>query len=1387
MTLPLTTRILGNTLIMAALCFVGNLEAAGSKADAWWEQHHNQEQDSLTSILGGVAEEWKITGTYRMERDASLDAEVMTATNGVLVLERPMSSTGDREIRARVRLRTDIASSVSATFTASKKDANNPGMSVSLSTSKDADCIRCEPMLGGKLFHDLDALTAKLDWSASPCSHNGFDYYPRAYPRILPGWERAFRQQTEIAMASLPDKEQKWIDLRVELRKGFIRVWMEDRLVAYKTDPSFDPEGSLRIQLSPGVQLAFYSVTPLAPSPDDFLPIPLGGYHNARALLKGASVAPDSLPPAGQSVSVHGIPFVFSGVNSEGNDHIDVGQSFFRESNAVGYYPAGYPPGARFGIWNGAQQRDPARIQLRIPNGQYDSLYVIAASEEKRNTVPILSATFYRPGAGFNETFETRVPLAATSRADAIPLSVILSDDRKANLWLVKIPLDPGKLSSFGDLDVIEVELTKKVYPYRNYPDPINCGWHQGGPPSAVHVFAVTLGQAPVGFSWEPDVFGHVWTSPEVPSYTATVVNHTDTDQHGKLTVTTRSYDGTELSNQEFPIQLTKGQSTPIKVSLPVKLNGYHDVTATLDMAGKQWTEKRSMVRLTPDTRPTKWTEGKGALFGFYSLENHYTPKLEHHVRLMTLAGARTSVAIHDAHKDMDLVKKHWSPAPGNCWPVVYQPWAGDEKKDPAKVAEFHKAMLQQLDDTEKHLPPELKPDHLVFFPEPYISTRLSYGNFPDYWNGDPFVYTDEEKERLKGFMETARLAAEKFRTAFPGRKIFIPHGDPMFVVPLLRAGFPTNLVDGSGIDRAGFERMPEMQLKDNAPSHRLYVLRKEFEKVGIKQPRLYAIEGIFVPTLPGSCTWREQMDHYTRWSLLDMGYGVDRSYGGWCTFDVCGSYGAEHYGGGGIQRRIPYCDPKPAYAAYATLTDKLNEANFDGWLKTGSLTTYCMRFKHVTRGNIYALWTVRGKRPVTLTLNVDSKVGITDCMNNTKEVASQDKKITVMTDPSVIYVTQAGEVTSVTVENPDHSDVAPAQDAKLVADLGDGSWKYTSRRDEVYEKNHFGFDPAPGKFSAAVDADPVHGKVLVSKLENQDKVRELMPWYNTLKPSRPIELEGAPSHIGLWVKGASDWGRVIYILRDNKGERWISIGTKDDFNCDDIHSWSSFNFDGWRYLRFELPGHMGWDNYRKIGTTWWGSSAKAACSPNGKPNGDNIVDLPLSLEELIIEQRTHILYVNNIQPVASNAVSFGKIYAEYETPEDATSEAVKLSRLRMSAPKNLNLPNPIERMAREGVGAPTKITKLVPPEHFYDGTRMHVHFTEVPGARKYCLWVAPYEDGRSAVNMVPAGIKSGDLVTDLCPDVKLYYWITYEDAQGKMSKPSPTHMEITVDNFSLK
>src|SRR5262249_35461908 len=159
------------------------------------------------------------------------------------------------------------------------------------------------------------------------------------------------------------------------------------------------------------------------------------------------------------------------------------------------------------------------------------------------------------------------------------------------------------------------------------------------------HIYAATLRQTAVNFDLVPEKFGHVWTTPEVPAYTARLASRIEFPVLGKLIVRTRSYDGTEKTEQVKAINLGKWGKLSERVTLPVQLNGYQEAEVPLEHAGGTWTEKRSFVRLARDTRAVRWTPGKGALFGYWSYHGgHHTPKAERHVELMTAAGARTSI-----------------------------------------------------------------------------------------------------------------------------------------------------------------------------------------------------------------------------------------------------------------------------------------------------------------------------------------------------------------------------------------------------------------------------------------------------------------------------------------------------------------------------------------------------------------------------------------------------------------------------------------------------------------------------------------------------------------------------------------------------------------------
>tara|TARA_B100000809_G_scaffold219771_1_gene227131 strand:- start:7 stop:258 length:252 start_codon:yes stop_codon:yes gene_type:complete len=82
---------------------------------------------------------------------------------------------------------------------------------------------------------------------------------------------------------------------------------------------------------------------------------------------------------------------------------------------------------------------------------------------------------------------------------------------------------------------------------------------------------------------------------------------------------------------------------------------------------------------------------------------------------------------------------------------------------------------------------------------------------------------------------------------------------------------------------------------------------------------------------------------------------------------------------------------------------------------------------------------------------------------------------------------------------------------------------------------------------------------------------------------------------------------------------------------------------------------------------------------------------------------------------------------------------------------------------------------------------KAYVYHLGITGAENYYIWCSPYPDGRGAINMTPAGTTNGKLIYGLRPAIKFYYWVTWKGAKAQMSKPSPVHQQVLIDQFKEK
>ena len=1322
----------------------------------------------VTPIFGAAAGSWTFTDklgkTGRFSIQNTTGRPALTAEIPALFVRGSTAFQPGTELTALVRFDSaDVAGSLKISGGLTDATNTHEGVSVSLASGGSPDSVRV--IVKGAANEYLAQRVYKARWITG-C-------------RL--GVPENIRVRVEHQIASLPPLDQKWLKVRWQIREDGTRIYVDDRLL---WESAITTAGRFSLELSKAVALASFRSAALAATPAGFEPVVLDGYVNAGK-LDGAKIKSNSLPVA--EITLAGVPFKLPQTDASGNDHVDLKPSWLQN----GFLGGRDSPrdGIFGGHWEGAWSLNPARIQFAIPAGRYSAIHLLTASDSDPSSVPVVTAQFYVPGAG--RPIQARygnVQRFADPPGTAVRIPAVLDNGRSGNLFLISIPIEPGSLAGFGDK--LELELTKEVQLYRAYPDPLFYSFHQAGRPSAVQVYAVTLERPTVKLDLQAENGLHVWTAPAKPAYTATVSAKGPT-QHVTLSLTTASYDGQEKTSQKTAVSLEPGKEAKVRLELDLKKYGYHELTLTISDGNRViQTEKRGLALLHPDTREHgNWDRGRGPLFGFWNWRGGFdTPVDPIPLTLMGLAGAETDhgTAFDDKSSPETKavaqkygIKSYKAFGAGDHY--VTSAFASDLQQFGLETAKSN--FVAKLDKCFQK-PGELnRPLFISFFPEPGIGLQ-TYGvplSYEGQSETNDFVFTDDEEKKfqffLNGFIEGAKIVKERF----PDVKRLLPHGDPGFPVPFLRRSPEVRrLLDGITVDIPVFERLPEGQMHKVA-LHRLYIGREEFRKAGIPAPWMPMYEGPCLPTRPGSLTPTEHAALAVRNSLILLGYGVDFQTGGWSAFDAGDFWGEQHYGGG-ICETLPLATPKPAYTAYATMTRQLNRRNFDKWIPTGSLSTYALQFKHYKDNSLlHSFWTIRGHRPITIAVPVGAKVAVYDSMDNRTDLPVKDGTVTFTLEQAPCFVAGLPDAPAITLGEPDHSDAAPAPDALPLAKLGDGTWSISAERDLDYEDSAKEFiRKHPSQMTARAVESPAAqaGPALAVHLEKPAQDSPLMPFYTTLVPKKPVVIPGKASQLGLWVNAASDWGRVVYCLRDAKGERWLSIGPKGAWNNDDIHSWSSFNFDGWRYLRFELPACSPFDLFREAGSTWWGNYGA----------GDRIPDLPLTLEKILVERRTHAMYVNDPQPTSTNDVLLGGLFAEYATAEDKTERAVELSRLRMPIPTGVpELDNPIRRLAATGIGPAVAITEITVPLHESDGTRCTVQFTTVTNAVAYEIWASPYPDGRGAVKVADKIKASGALARGFTPDTDFYLFVLYTDDGKRISKPSPPYRINLKDTFSQK
>ena len=1199
-------------------------------------------------------------------------------------------------------------------------------------------------------------------------------------------WPNYVSRQIESYISTSIKPIDRQLTLRTEfINNNKVRIYLNGNLLKEINHPKLSISGKIRILLY-NTQVFMVKLEKLDQADSAFVKVDLTGSLNANEIDKKKI---KKFANSKKSVKIAGIPFLIPETDSQGNNHIDIGKSWFPEGVLSGM--AGGHRGGTSGRWPDPLISPPYRLQFKLPKGPYKAIHILAASDTDSNSIQNTTFQVYRPLAGFPENFKAKVPFYTKNNIDMLKQPISLSDGSAGNLFLVTIPIDPGKLNGFKDLDAFCLELTKNVQLYRSYPDPMYYSKHAAGLPSAVHVFGMTLEKPEIDVKLNADAYGNVGVAPQKPAYTVTLKNLTDKQKNITLTLTTTSYYNDKKEIPSKTLILSPKSEKEVSFKLNLTKYGYYDIKLKVCCDGDTWTEKRTMAYLHPETREKgNWQTGKGPIFGFWQwgekkLGAHVTPLGFRQTYLMALAGAETQHRSIDPtdKKLMDIAEKY-NMVDFRCSSGL-DIYAGYTLKNNLNKMSEEKALNLYVKKMEKIWTKSdsdniHKFEYVIFFPEPNLGS-FTYGIPPLYRGEEKVEKLDPVNEKkYEDYLKAFLIGSKAIKNKWPGTKTFMPWGDPVFPILFLRRSEEfKKTFDGIGVDIPGFEHLPEKQLHQVAV-HRLYILKNELKKSGKENIDIALVEGAHSSDISGSLTPEHLADQTVRNLLLMMSYGVNRFPSTTAAFECADYWGEQHYGGG-VMNRIPFISPKPVYATFATMTRNLNRCNFSKWLPTGSLSVYCLEFKHYKTGKpIYVMWTLRGKRKITLKVDNSTEITVNNDMDNSLQLSKDENNVSFTISSAPCYINNAGKISQIILGSPDHSDVKQPEYRKLLSNIGNGQWKLSSVRDKNYENS---FKDWVKRYPCEMSVNKVTapatqgGKALAIHYNTPNAVK-FMPYYTTLIPGRPITIPGRASGLGLWVKGTSDWGRVIYVVRDAKGEKWISIGSKGAWNCDDVHCYSFFNFDGWRYLSFELPSSAPYDNYLENGMTWWGSYS----------SGDKIVDLPLKLEKIIVERRSYAMYVNSPKPTSKEDVLLADLYAEYITSDNMTTNAEKLSRTRMPISKELPLlENPIAQFNSKGELPSTEITGIRVDDHIADGTRCYIDFKPVEKIKSYDVWVSRYPDGRGAIKLGKNWNAPGKMIWGLKPNSDFYAFIVYRNPDKQISKPSKPFKIHLKDMFGMK
>jgi len=841
----------------------------------------------------------------------------------------------------------------------------------------------------------------------------------------------------------------------------------------------------------------------------------------------------------------------------------------------------------------------PETLHFSVPQASYYKAFVLCAAEADPRKDPVLTVRmtrFGRSGRGDAMVHASAVlPRGAEAAAGnltrvgtvAYPAS---GQTVETPLYLAEIDLDAGSILDLADSEkdphaamldgrYLDIDLLGKIEGVKPARDST----------SAVHVFGLTLQRCPAGLSLVQEQPGNIFANDEVPETIAAV----KAAQPGPIRLSWQIRDVSGAAVREASVDLdlaSAGAERRQAIDLRVSRPGWYGLKIALARPGAQpfLVHDAAFAVLGPDRRKAGYDSPYGVWW--FGGAHYGCDELDIIGPMLHKAGFHRTTFGWTKFTEADFAP--WKVTLNQIgWVFKVADPAGSE----AKVAEW----VQKF--------PHCKA--ILIFHE-------SYGN---YLPAELFGAKQEDDpatvEHARRRVEIATMAARLYREKFPELKIIIGNtsASAAIIASLLRHGFDPSLADYIGIETAaGQTGMPE-KLWEGGPQG-AYLARDVARRFGCNLPVTGCYE--YTCRCERNLGAQRHAEFYVRDVLMAHAYRYQHISPG-LLYDAGNAYGHTLWGGGGLCRRYPLLYPKPAYVALAAVTSALDQVTFRRKVPTGSLTVYVLEFDRADGRRAYALWTPRASVELALEFPPEAALERTDFYGVVSTPSTESGTLMLTAGPAPQYLASTRPLASARVVR---QITEPEPAGFHVVDRLDDAAAWSLVRDESLTKTT-GELPrhVMGKFSLRQVDDQERGKCLELELHGDGSLSDYLGEYCALAADRPAAIPGEPHTLGLWVKGNSSWGKVVFEFQDAAGAVWRT-------HANEWHDWQgelSINFDGWHLIQFPIDRQ----------------SPIIYSSPGGrcqrvKGSGAQ-VDYPIRLVKLYVVMNRKALDPTEMQPVS--------------------------------------------------------------------------------------------------------------------------------------------------------